>query len=375
MKKTLLIIVVLLLLLALGFIYGKQPESLAPELESSQRLAKGPFTVNTLTLELEDITRTTSANQNYEGAASRKLSSILWYPNKADGQLPLIIYSHGFSSMREGGEYLARHLASYGYLVISANYPLTNYNAPGGPLVKDVINQPRDISFLINSLLRLSKEANHPIYKKLDKQKIAAMGVSLGGMTSVMAAFDPYRRDDRIKAVISIAGPTSMFGASYFKHADVPLMMIASNIDALVNYEDNALPVLEKTHPVVLLTIANGSHTGFSGSSAPLRWMNNPDKLGCMIVKDKLKNGADEPWYHELGTAEEGIIDNIEPKFCLWDPLPKAMNPLEQQRITILAVHSFLDMQFNQATAKAAQQYLFNTLPQELPEVMVRHNF
>lgn len=375
MKKGFFIVFSLLLVVAFGLNYGKQAEPLAPNLDSSKRLATGPFTVNTLDVVLEDVTRITSANKQYEGSASRKLATTIWYPNKADGQLPLIVHSHGFSSLRQGGEYIARHLASHGYLVMAADFPLTNYNAPGGPLVKDVVNQPRDISFLINSFSRFSKDPQHPLFNKLDKHRIATIGISLGGMASVMAAFDPAKRDTRIKAVISIAGPSSMFAPEYFANADVPMMMVSSNIDALVNYEDNALPILNKTKPAVLVTIANGSHTGFSGSSSLLRWMNNPDEIGCMIVMDKLEGDDEAPWYDEIGSREDGIINDIKPKLCLWDPLPAAMNPLEQQRLTLLAVRSFLDMQFNRAMAEQAKVFLLDTLAKEVPEVLVKANF
>lgn len=121
MKKGLFIVVSLLVLAIVGLNYGKQPEPLDANLDSAKRLASGPFTVNTLDVVLEDVTRITSANRQYEGAASRKLSTTIWYPNNADGQLPLIIHSHGFSSLRQGGEYLARHLASHGYLVMAAD--------------------------------------------------------------------------------------------------------------------------------------------------------------------------------------------------------------------------------------------------------------
>ena len=50
-----------------------------------------------------------------------------------------------------GGAYLAEQLASLGYVVVAVDYPLTNGLAPGGPDVKDVVNQLADVSFLIDT--------------------------------------------------------------------------------------------------------------------------------------------------------------------------------------------------------------------------------
>jgi predicted dienelactone hydrolase len=351
-----------------------QPEPLPENSQSQALLQAGPYVVETLNIELTDNTRTTQANNEFEGSPNRKLASTIWYP-KLDDNTPkaLIIHSHGYSSMRLGGEYLAEHLASYGFVVIAADFPLTNYNAPGGPMVRDVVNQAADVSFLINSALQFNRDQSHPLFNLIDKRRIGLLGISLGGMTTTMATFDPHRRDPRIKAAISIGGPTAMFGAPYFSHAKVPFLMIASNIDALVNYEDNALPVLDRIHGSMLITLKGASHTGWAKTGRLLQWMNNPDALGCYVVMQNL-NANEEPWYHLIGSEEDGIIDNIDPKLCLWDPLPKAMNPVEQQRLTILAVTSFMQAHLaDQAQTKALYGgYLLNTFAKELRNVSIQ---
>ena len=42
------------------------------------------------------------------------------------------------------------------------------------------------------------------------------MGLSLGGLTSTLLGFHPKWRDNRIGAVVSIAGPTAMLGEDFF---------------------------------------------------------------------------------------------------------------------------------------------------------------
>ena len=115
------------------------------------------------------------------------------------------------------------------------DYPLTNMNAPGGPLVKDVVNQADDISFLIDQFVSWDTDASNQFYERVDEQRIGVMGLSLGGMTSTLAAFHPRSADLRISAAVSIAGPVFVFGPAFYESRDIPFMMIASPIDAMID--------------------------------------------------------------------------------------------------------------------------------------------
>jgi hypothetical protein len=131
-----------------------------------------------------------------------------------------------------------------------------------------------------------------------------AMGISLGGMTTTLVAYHPQMGDPRIGAALSIAGPTFVFGEAFFREPSLPFLMLAADDDALVPFADNAAPVLALIPGAQLVTVTGGSHTGFSGPSAPLRWLNNPDALGCYVVMENLGDLDAEPWYEELGTPE-----------------------------------------------------------------------
>ena len=75
--------------------------------------------------------------------------------------------------------YNAELLASYGYVVVAANFPLTAGGTAGGPNANDLVNQPSDVSFLIDSVLQLSGEAKS-FAGEIDSSRIALMGYSLG---------------------------------------------------------------------------------------------------------------------------------------------------------------------------------------------------
>jgi len=351
---------------------ARQPAAFPADSVSAAILQSGPLTVASFDETYIDSRRPTNANGDYPGAGQRELVSSVWYPSDhAQAPYPLVVYSHGFSSNRRGGAYLAKQLASQGYVVIAADYPLTHRSAPGGPYVVDVVNQPGDVSFLIDSLLAHSRDSSHPLAGKIDPDRIGVTGISLGGLTSTLAAFHPVMGDARIKAALSIAGPTEPFTEVFFNHRQVPFLMLAADTDALVPYEHNALPVLQNIPDAQLVTIRQGSHTGFAGSAGILRWLDNPDAIGCYVVLSNLDN-ASEPWFKQLGTEQQGIASETDLQLCQLDPLPRAMNPLRQQMITSVVVSSFFQSQFasEPTQREAAQSYLDTTLAEELAEVI-----
>lgn len=373
--KWLTVICLVITTVAATVVTGRQPAPLPGDMSASL-LDAGSQQVRTLDLPLRDDSRPTDANGDYPARPGRDLPSTVWFPAEG-GDYPLIVSSHGFSSMRSGANYIAEALVRLGYVVVAADYPLTNFFAKGGPRVIDVINQPADIRFLIDRLLAANDDPAHPLHGKIDPARIGAMGISLGGMTSTMAGFDPHRRDPRIKAVVSIAGPSMMFGPRYFEHNALPFLMIATPTDALVNYEDNARPILERVPGALLVTIDNASHTGFAAPATYMRWMNNPDLIGCAVVMKNLgdegRSDSNDNWYRQIGSADDGIIDDQPLRICQTDPLPETANPLHQHRLTQLAVTSFFEMQFarDRATRTQRQQFLTTVMARENGDVRV----
>lgn len=352
---------------------GKQAPALDPLSTSALRLQAGPYVVRHSDEVLIDSSRSTQVSGDFAGADSRTLASTTWYPDrKVAGGFPLIVYSHGFSDNRRTGEYLTRYLASRGYVVIAADFPLTNTWAPGGPLVNDVVNQPADVSFLIDTLLQYNLNPEHPLAGMIDPERIGLMGISLGGMTTTLAAYHPTMADPRVRAALSIAGPTDPFSAAFFQQHAPAFLMLAGTADALVPYPSNALPVLQKIPGAQLVTIAKGSHLGFAGSTGLLRWINHPDALGCYMVTRNLDNaGNEEPWFDLLGTPEQGINYQTANEFCKQNPLPKAINPLRQQQISRLVVSGFFDSEFSRSDENraAAKTFLQQTLALDFSDV------
>ena len=372
--KILSSVLVLIALVVLSSCWVYRPEPMPEGSESAARLAPGPWTVAEFEETFVDRSRPTQANEDFEGAPDRTMKGDVWYPSEAEaGASPLLVFSHGFTSVAENGRYLAEHLASHGFVVVAVDYPLTNMSAPGGPMLEDVAYQPGDVSFLIDTLSGYSAVAGHELSGKVDTGRIGVFGISLGGLTSTLVGYHPRWRDPRVDAVLSIAGPTSFFTPAFFETADPDFLMLAGEIDALVPFASNAAPIPEKVPGSILVSIADGSHTGFSGGTRWLQWMDNTDSLGCYSVMNNIEEGDEDDWSDLLGTAEEGINADVPNELCLVDPLPDALNPVRQQMIATLAIRAFFEQSLlDEGTRRSeAERFLKTGLAADVPEVTI----
>ncbi len=339
---------------------------------SAERLRPGPHPVGSAERTLVDASRPTPAHGDFSGADSRSLATTLWFPEGADGAHPLLVYSHGFMSMRSEAERYARYLASHGVVVVSADYPATNFRAPGGPNIADAPSQPGDVSFLIDAVSGWS-ESERPFRGTIDARRIAAAGLSLGGFTTTVAAFHPTLRDPRIVAAVSIAGPSAMFAPRFFATAQVPFLMIAGDADAIVDYAAHAAPLPQKlSHGGALLTLAGGSHAGFAPmADGPMRILGNPDRIGCWALTRTLQLAPRENPFAGFGGEEHGVIaPNDLPPPCANGAPRRALAAGRQLTITTLALRAFLESAWaeDEDARRQSARFLRETLPKDFPE-------
>lgn len=317
---------------------------------SIQNEIQYPYRVESF--EVTDASRVTPPMGDFEGASYRELVGKIWIPDADEktmkGPFPLVIYSHGFMSFHEESDYLGEFLAHRGYIMVAFDFPASSLNAPGGPNLADLPNQPGDISFLIDEFIKRNEDPGSSLYQQINIDKIATAGLSLGGLTTTLVAYHKELRDDRIGAAISIAGPTSFFNKSFFETTDVPFMYIAGNIDAMIHYESNAKTFKDKMSDATVVTIDNGSHTGFADISEKIfRWNDNPDDVGCSFLLNHIPQSEDNP-FAVLGGEEVGInFKNFDQLPCQNMPLPVSIAPGKQLLLTKLAVFSFLQAQFS----------------------------
>jgi hypothetical protein len=298
-----------------------------------------------------DESRENMTNGDAPELSNRTFPTSVWHPEKEERNYPLVIHSHG-------------------YVVSAANYPLTAGGTLGGPNADDLVNQPTDVSFLIDSLLQFSG-SDKPFAGELDPSRIALMGYPLGGITTTLATYHPRLRDPRVAAAISITGPSAGLVSKFYETTDVPFMMIAGTLDALIDFEYNAAVIPKRVQNSVLIGIEGGAHLGFGSISEPwLRLMNHPDGLGCTAVLSNL--GSDpSAAFVVLGDESDGIVlDSDTPALCETMSIEKALHPARQQMVTSIAALPFFEFVFNKDPAKrqAAYEKLSNTLPADMSE-------
>ncbi|XOV86876.1 MAG: alpha/beta hydrolase family protein [Pseudomonadota bacterium] len=374
MKRLLLIAAGAILVLVIAAVYVLRPAEFEPAGDESVRWsARGSHGVLDLPFVAIDEARPTAANGDYPGAPTRRLAGRIWSPDApVPGASPIVLYSHGFMSSHAEGEYLGRFLASHGYTTVAVDYPLSNGSAPGGPLVVDVINQPEDLSFVLDQLLGRNATPGDVLYQTLDPDRVVAVGLSLGGLTTELAAFHPELGDSRIKAAVSIAGPTANLTRRFFEWRNLPFLMLAGELDAIVPYAENALPILQKAPGATLVTLEAASHTGFAAMAAgPFRFVNHPDEMVCGMLMQNLANGGERPLF--LDDPEVGIVGRSDAVPCSMTTFERAMRPPEQIAYMRLVVFSFLESVLATSPARRtdAASFLHGQLQQENPKVRV----
>jgi len=368
-------LVVLVCIVAMAF-WLNSPPKIDENTVSYKRLQSAEYGVATQSISIKDNTRLTAEHGEHDAAYHRLLNGTVWYPvtkegTLPNGRLPLIVFSHGFGSMHDSMVYLHKHLAENGFIVAGVDFPLTRYGVDGGPIATDVVNQPGDVSALISHMLDLSRTEGSPFFRKIDRKRIGALGMSLGGLTTTLLSYHPNLMDERLSAAVAVAPPLSIFESPFYRfRPDFPFLMIGAKSDYIVPFSVNASGFTEKNPNAWMVSVDQGSHMGFVAAGVAFQFSDNPDSAACKFVKEALKqNPVSTTWQRALGDAEYGVIEYFNDKPCTFDGL-SAMHPYHQQKITKSVVRAFFDMQFQTGNAAAdAGSYFIQDMIKDWPEL------
>jgi dienelactone hydrolase len=182
-------------------------------------------------------------------------------PARGLGPFPLVIFGHGFDVTPGPYAPLLDAWARAGYVVAAPIFPLGNANAPGGPNESDIVNQPRDMSFVISQLLALSSKRAGLFSDLIAGNEVAVSGQSDGGETALATAYDTHFIDRRIKAAVILSGAELPgVGGFTFPAPSPPLLASQGTADTInrpvfTNAFFNLAP-----RPKFLLTLVGASH-------------------------------------------------------------------------------------------------------------------
>lgn len=216
-------------LLALTIFVTLIPVLLFPQYRPPQ--VTGPFAVATATYSYVDKDRIEEFTDQDD---NRFVNVEFWYPEKAEGTYPLLVFSHGAFGIKISNTSTFTELASHGYVVVSIDHPYHSFytvsedgkvvtvnaeymqevnkaNKEEGYMLDEFFELTQkwmklrtdDMDFVIDTILEQAEQKIDSVYERIDTQKIGVFGHSMGGAASVALS----RKRDDIDAVVNIDAP------------------------------------------------------------------------------------------------------------------------------------------------------------------------
>lgn len=215
----------------------------------------------------------------FDLARNRLLLTDVYLPNVST-PAPVIVISHGVGSDSGNFEYLANHLASYGFAVIVPNHPgsdakqlrsLLDGRASEAAKPQEFVDRPLDVKHVLDEL-EMRNKSDSRFKGRLNLQQVGVIGQSFGGYTALALAGakinfqqlgkdctkqalkdtwnlslllqcqalqlpnnqDYKLRDERVKAAIALNPITSsIFGEAGLKEIQTPVMIVGSSDDTI----------------------------------------------------------------------------------------------------------------------------------------------
>lgn len=262
----------------------------------------GPYTVEQWTDAWHDPTR------------RRDLPVRVYQPAHLSAPAPLVLFSHGTGSSRDGYSYLGHHWASHGYIVVHPTHVGTDraalYDADGHPLrgMPDIIadarywtDRPADIAFAISHIA-----SGATLAERVDLNRIAVAGHSYGAHTALAAVGLRLQlpdgthvacADPRVRAAIAMSpaseGKLGLFAGSW-SQIDRPVLALTGtrDIEYKVGTAQRRRTSFDRTPgpDQYLVTIRDATHAAF-------------DDEHLLRIPAKPQNPEHHDWIRALTTA------------------------------------------------------------------------
>ncbi len=308
------------------FMFGLSPQLNPGDIKGAYSLdpaQAGSAQVQTLKLNFNDQKR------------QRQIPLDVYFSNTASVNKPIIVFSHGFGSVRTDLRYLAEHLASHGYVVAALEHPGSNetalkaVNKGKKQLVapQEFLDRPKDVSFIVDELEKLNQTANNSLQGKLATNNVMVVGYSFGGGTALALAGGELQieklkqrcqpnlvktnlsaglqcvaqalpektyqlRDPRIKQAIALNPTTSlMFGETGLTKVQIPTLILSSSADKITPaLTEQVMGFAKIPSPKWLVGVVGGSHLSVADPSLPAYQEGKPPILNKEVTGEQAKD-------------------------------------------------------------------------------------
>jgi len=172
-------------------------------------------------LKTSDSKITTWENVVQDRSRNRDIPIKVYLPETSTNA-PVILFSHGLGGSKENSPYLGNHWASHGYLCVFMQHEGSDERVwkGKGPAqamrsmkqaasAQNFILRVKDVPVVINQLEIWNKTQNHPLYDRMDLNRMGMSGHSFGAVTTQALSGEEYPTgsyaDSRIKAAIPLS--------------------------------------------------------------------------------------------------------------------------------------------------------------------------
>lgn len=201
-------------------------------------------------------------------------------------RFPVILFSHGLTAVRDQSQFLTRFWASHGYVVAAPDHQgNTGYDFNPLEMYQSGLERPRDLRFLLGQLWELNRQGDWELAGRLNLNRVAATGHSLGGYTALVLGgawihvkglpirLDPGERPDfyeiadpHVVCVVALAPLYKpAFNAEGLAHLKLPTLILGGTCDTVTPFEEHQRPIFrELAGPATLAKIEGASHFSFA---------------------------------------------------------------------------------------------------------------
>jgi predicted dienelactone hydrolase len=202
-----------------------------------------------------DESRPSPASNLAPEAPTRTLETRIALP-PGKGRHPLVLLAHGANGNPDKFSQLIDTWARAGYVVAAPRFPRSS--DAGGNFIPDYVEQPADLSFVLDRVLELNRTKGSKLRGRIDPKHIGLAGLSLGGFTTYGTVWNSCCRDDRIDAAILMSAVFGPFPEGEYDFRSVPVLLLHGDADGLYPHSVEAYPQL--AGPKWFVTLQGGTH-------------------------------------------------------------------------------------------------------------------